>query len=394
MDLDQIFESIKLDEGICKEDIENEHSDHQEGLVDGNRRPVLLCFNDNVRSAEDVLRCHNEFIRDAAISANLVLTAEEWRSFFSRLDDENSIAEGPSEPSVSGPSTRAPMTKIDKKEDYQFSIDVNSFFEYKSSSNCQSNLSDRWMKKPDYFGSMGSSDLSKFRSEWCCKRYDHNLSLCRYAHASINQGWLRRDPTKFQYCAKMCPNVFRIDNEAIFLSGCHVNACKDGVHCRYAHSQEEINFHPDVYKTIPCESFRRSIISCESKDICPHFHHCDQHSGRYSRRQMDWSPRTKSVSSAAAAKHHSLSKNNNIPEAASTLYVSPAPESEFERTLLFPGIKSLFRRHGSTMLAHHCGYSQKDCNYSLFGDNWGLPSKVFHLGTADAALQGFSLYSD
>lgn len=43
---------------------------------------VLLCFNENVRSAEDVWRCHNEFIRDAAHAAGLTLTAEEWRIFF------------------------------------------------------------------------------------------------------------------------------------------------------------------------------------------------------------------------------------------------------------------------------------------------------------------------
>jgi hypothetical protein len=67
---DHIFECIKLDETGCKDDFENEHLDH-DGSVDGNRRPVLLCFNDNVRSAEDVIRCHNEFIRDAAQKALL-----------------------------------------------------------------------------------------------------------------------------------------------------------------------------------------------------------------------------------------------------------------------------------------------------------------------------------
>ena len=46
---------------------------------------------ENVRSAEDILRCHNEFIRDAAISTNLFLSSEEWRFFYTRkeLDNDN-----------------------------------------------------------------------------------------------------------------------------------------------------------------------------------------------------------------------------------------------------------------------------------------------------------------
>lgn len=394
LDWDHLFESIRLDEASYKDDIESEHLDH-DGSVDANRRPVLLCFNDNVRSADDVLRCHNEFIRDAALSANLLLSAEEWRSFFSRVDDDTSLTEALSESSVTGLSPRSPMMKgTEKKEENHFSIDLTSFYEYQWPSHGHCNTSERWMKKPDYFGSMCLNDLARFRTEWCCKRYDHNHAVCRFAHSSVNEGWLRRDPTKFHYCAKMCPHVTHIENEALLLS-CHVNVCKDGVRCRYAHSQEEISFHPDHYKTLPCESFRKNILSCESRDICPHFHPCDHYSSRYSRRQMDWSPRFKSSSSTVATtKHHSLSKTCIIPEAASTLYVSPAPESEFEKTLIFPGIKSLFRRHGSTIIANHYGYTQKDCNYSLFGDDWGLPTKAFPINVADSALCGFSLYSD
>jgi len=390
---DHLFEAIRLDEVGCKDDLENDHLD-QDCSVDANRRPVLLCFNDNVRSAEDVLRCHNEFIRDAAISANLVLSAEEWRSFFSRVDDDTSLTEAMSESSVSGLSPKSTIMKgIERKEQYYVSIDVTSFFEYHSPSHGHGITSERWLKKPDYFGGMYMNDLNRFRTEWCCKRYDHNHVLCRFAHPSTNEGWLRRDPSKTHYSAKLCPHVTRINND--LLRGCHVNACRDGINCGYAHSQEEISFHPDNYKTLPCESFRKNIHSCELKDICPHVHPCDHHIIRNSRRQMDWSPRFKSNSNAASVKHHSLSKTCIIPEAASTLYVSPAPESEFEKTLILPGIKSLFRRHGSTIIAHHCGYTQKDCHYSLFGDNWGLPVKAFPINATDSAsLSGFSLYSD
>ena len=48
----------------------------------GGKRSVLLCFNENIRSAANVFRCHNEFIRDVAHTGNLNLTPEEWHSFF------------------------------------------------------------------------------------------------------------------------------------------------------------------------------------------------------------------------------------------------------------------------------------------------------------------------
>mmetsp|Transcript_26648 Transcript_26648/g.37437 ORF Transcript_26648/g.37437 Transcript_26648/m.37437 type:complete len:165 (+) Transcript_26648:193-687(+) len=35
------------------------------------KRAVLLCFNENVRSADDVFYCHNEFIRDTANASKL-----------------------------------------------------------------------------------------------------------------------------------------------------------------------------------------------------------------------------------------------------------------------------------------------------------------------------------
>eukprot|EP00429_Kryptoperidinium_foliaceum_P004067 CAMPEP_0176007398 /NCGR_PEP_ID=MMETSP0120_2-20121206/3213_1 /TAXON_ID=160619 /ORGANISM="Kryptoperidinium foliaceum, Strain CCMP 1326" /LENGTH=592 /DNA_ID=CAMNT_0017340159 /DNA_START=26 /DNA_END=1800 /DNA_ORIENTATION=- len=48
--------------------------DSRDGDDHDSKRAVLLCFNENVRSAEDVFRCHNEFIRDTANAAHLQLT--------------------------------------------------------------------------------------------------------------------------------------------------------------------------------------------------------------------------------------------------------------------------------------------------------------------------------
>ena len=55
---------------------------HADESLDSNKRSVLLCFNENIRCAADIFRCHNEFIRDVAHSGNLNLSSEEWLSFF------------------------------------------------------------------------------------------------------------------------------------------------------------------------------------------------------------------------------------------------------------------------------------------------------------------------
>jgi hypothetical protein len=51
--------------------------------LDSQKRSVLLCFNENIRCAADVFRCHNEFIRDIAHAGGLSLSPEDWQTFFS-----------------------------------------------------------------------------------------------------------------------------------------------------------------------------------------------------------------------------------------------------------------------------------------------------------------------
>jgi|AntRauTorckE5430_2_1112549.scaffolds.fasta_scaffold05473_2 hypothetical protein len=36
-------------------------------------------------------------------------------------------------------------------------------------------------KSADARGQMNSNELNKFRTTWCCKRYDHDAKLCRFA---------------------------------------------------------------------------------------------------------------------------------------------------------------------------------------------------------------------
>eukprot|EP01083_Nonionella_stella_P186057 680240_1 len=172
------------------------------------KRVVLLCFNENVRSAEDVLRCHNDFIRDAAISSNLHLTSEEWRYFFSRKEDDCSLTSCTVESAASGvgaastaasasaiPTPSSPLTQGMEGGDipylsFDIPAEVSDCIDFKDSV-----LTESKNKNADVLGQMSSNELSKLRVSWCCKRYDHDSRLCRFAHVNENKGWLRRDPT-------------------------------------------------------------------------------------------------------------------------------------------------------------------------------------------------------
>lgn len=60
-------------------------------------------------------------------------------------------------------------------------------------------------------------------------------NLCDYSH---DNGWLRRNPEKHGYEPRLCAN-FR-------------QGCQAGVHCHFAHSLDEVLFHPQLYKTTLC----------------------------------------------------------------------------------------------------------------------------------------------
>lgn len=255
-----------------------------ESADSSNKRSVLLCFNENVRCAADVFRCHNEFIRDVAVG-KLCLSNEEWRHFF--------------------------MGK-----------------------NCRRNKPQSFedLKLWDFHERV---DLSKFRTTQCAKRYDHNHLVCAFAHIDVNSGWLRRDPSLFDYEPIMCKHVKPLRG-----SDCHfVNSCPLGKMCKHAHSREELMYHPQSYKLKPCTSGAQ----CRLSDVCPDIH---------------------SDTPTARGKRHSGSKmmrNNCISNSNSgfekdpgdmprTLYVDPAPLSFYEETLQLPGLQALFRDRSASIV--------------------------------------------
>lgn len=299
------------------------------------KRAVLLCFNENVRSAEDVFRCHNEFIRDTANAAHLQLTAQEWRAFFGR--------EAARAPYLWG-NVGIPM----------------------SAGESQGSPS----RQSDILGQMSQDEAGKFRTTWCTKRYDHDHDLCGFAHVEVNGGWLRRNPTVYAYKDEMCPHVSTARDKRISPSFFFLNECPKGVNCEKAHSMEEILYHPNRYKCKVCASFSSKSGGCHLGDVCPDLHPFD------TTKPLKKSAESRSHSSRHSRKSEQVTagtKNALLPPTGSpVVYASPAPLSSFESQLAMPGLQNLFRRHSSVIRAHFRTSGKCRCSYSCFGDDWGI----------------------
>lgn len=305
------------------------------------KRAVLLCFNENVKNAADVFHCHNEFIRDAANAANLRLSPQEWKAFFG--EDLLLAASGPG-----GENARVHLAGMDHSE---------------------------------ASGHMSIAELNEFRTSWCSKRYDHDAKLCGFAHADVNNGWLRRDPSEHAYSATLCPNVSLVsagknNTNAAYL----VNCCPKGLQCECSHSQEELEYLEGSYKRQLCPSLNtRSGTSglCGLKEVCPHMHPSRNGSAHKSGqfRPAPFVGTSKSGRPATTGRGPTPGGLPQIPVGSPMIYIAPAPESQFDRYLMLPGLQSLFRRNNSVIYASCLGATQNDSHYSLFGDDRGL---LFH----------------
>jgi hypothetical protein len=331
-------------------------------VVEGSqKRLVLLCFNENVRSAKDVLRCHNEFIRDAAISANLHLSAEEWNSFYSKRDDDGS----------QGTPITSDSTKSDAVISSPLSRDAeggdNSFFTFDIPPEVSQTLS---LKENDpmcgdMFGTMNTLELAEFRSTWCCKRYDHDIEKCKFAHVDVNLGWLRRDPRKYDYKPILCQKISCVPvKDRKNHEYAYVNACEHGNNCKFAHSQEEINYHPLNYKKKEC----KSVPCCQLRDICPCVHRGHHHISS----PMVRSPRILRSPKGSRASNQGMppmerSAKSIVSNGTPMMYINPAPESECERRLRLPGLRTLFRQNCG---AHYAATLPGNTTipYTYFGD--------------------------
>lgn len=332
-----------------------------------NKRSVLLCFNENIRCAADVFRCHNEFIRDVAHTGNLNLCPDDWHAFFLGTKAYRKRGGG-----IGGLASEA----VDGSPSRHFHL---------------ADVHDRADRR----------GLSKLRTTWCAKRYDHDHAFCAFAHVDVNRGWLRRDPLESNYRPIMCPYVKPLQLQlgqqdaggaAVVAEECYVNMCPLGVGCNHSHSREEAAYHPESYKTRPCTY---TLGTCPLGDICPNVHDASSgmsaaaHGG-YGTRQGKQHYQDRPPFYRSAQHHHPGSKRrgssssysassggggghaasgggfSKLPDGSPMLYVDPAPLSEFEKTLLLPGLQAIFRDHSSSIFYSTLGKSSP-YKYGPFG---------------------------
>jgi len=74
-------------------------------------------------------------------------------------------------------------------------------------------------------------------------------SQCQYSHSLE---WPRRQPRRYNYSAELCPNVVVIEGPDAGTERVE-NNCNAGLRCPWAHSKEEVLFHPHMFKTSLCE---------------------------------------------------------------------------------------------------------------------------------------------
>ncbi|CEM19535.1 unnamed protein product [Vitrella brassicaformis CCMP3155] len=118
---------------------------------------------------------------------------------------------------------------------------------------------------------LSEADLQRFRTQPCRRNKTrdgcgYGDRRCQFSH---NTFWVRRcpfyssDPKCLRYLPLKCSAVELMEGDSVR------NFCKRGGSCPYAHSREEINYHPLYYKTEVCEANQSS----ECKEYyCPFVH--------------------------------------------------------------------------------------------------------------------------
>ncbi|EEA04981.1 zinc finger, CCCH type domain-containing protein [Cryptosporidium muris RN66] len=107
---------------------------------------------------------------------------------------------------------------------------------------------------------LSEEELTRFRTKPCRRSRKEGCDFgpyrCQYSH---NIFWPRRcpfylsDPMALRYLPDLCPDVI-IKNEE---TGAIESTCNRGGYCPFAHSMEEIIYHPLCYKTELCDDFQK-----------------------------------------------------------------------------------------------------------------------------------------
>ena len=314
--------------------------------IDGDhdsKRAVLLCFNENVRSAKEVFRCHNEFIRDTAHSCHLQLSSTEWRLFFGK--------EASSTQHIWG-NVGIPVPHLEGHGPHQ----------------------------TDALGMLTAEEEAVFRTSWCSKRYDHDHEMCGFGHVEVNGGWLRRNPLIQSYDDAMCQFISTVttSDDSVVTKYVVVNECPHGAKCTFAHSQEELRYHPRRYKQRTCASMGRAS-GCSLGDVCPAFHPIETYrfpkksDSRSARHARHGQPPHNLNTEKGSAIGHSNSSSHHAPDGSPIIYAGPAPFSSYEQHLLLPGLQSLYRRQGAFVRAKLCRQNTNTMHYNCFDEGCVQP---------------------
>jgi len=304
---------------------------------EASKRAVLLCFNENVRSAEDVFRCHNDFIRDTANASHLQLSTQEWGQFFG--------SKGFQDPHFLG-NVGTLMQKAIPLERHHIPSDI--------------------------LGRMSQDELGKFRTTWCTKRYEHDHDLCGFAHIEVNNGWLRRNPMKYFYKKEMCKLVTHVGDDIFSPGNFVLNECPHGMACEYAHSVEEINYHPLSYKKKVCIFTYARSGGCRLGDVCPNAHPPDRNRPFKKAIPDGRIPDKRAKKNLEQGKTNIKLWSSTLPSGSPIVYASPAPISKFERQLGMPGLQNLFRRQSEVIRAYVKSTGKCRPTHSLFDDKFGI----------------------
>jgi hypothetical protein len=90
--------------------------------------------------------------------------------------------------------------------------------------------------------------MHKFKTLWCPYGEPHTWETCVYAHTY--RDW-RRLPS-LGYCSRPCPAWAHSLTQSSDLA--YTERCRLGMACPCAHGAKEQLYHPDFYKTSPCDN--------------------------------------------------------------------------------------------------------------------------------------------
>lgn len=146
----------------------------------------------------------------------------------------------------------------------------------------------------------------RFRSKPCQRLLRSGIcewhSQCQFSH---DPEWPRRPPNKHNYSPVICPNLRPVvinDTGEVKLE----NHCPAGLACAFAHTKDEVLYHPSLFKTTMCEEHRllmtdvRGARRSKNRPRC-HRYYCPFAHGKQELRSSPMAPEQREAAISAIA---------------------------------------------------------------------------------------------